>query len=131
MRVSWKKAAKIYWWMGLMGWMFLLPSCSVIGGGGGGNENERKFAEQVTYRVASSGKTVTFDPTGNYQYYFSLDNFTNKQPTVSSTYTILGKEIVFKKDDGTEYSARGLLAASDASFTWAEHPDETFAKLAN
>ncbi len=129
MRLSWKKAANVKRWIGLVGLMFLLSSCGVIGGGGGGNENERKFAEPVTYRVASSGKTISFDPTGNYQYYFSLDNFTNKQPTVSSSYTILGNEIVFKKDDGTEYSTRGLLAASDASFTWAEHPDETFAKL--
>ncbi|MCB9640893.1 MAG: hypothetical protein H6728_04390 [Myxococcales bacterium] len=127
MRVSWKRAMQLLVCTFCLS--FVLSSCGVIGGGGGGGENERKFADQATYRVAASGKTIVFDPTGNYQYYFSLDNFTNKQPTVSSKYTILGSEIVFKKDDGTDYESRGLLATGDATFTWAEHPDETFTKV--
>lgn len=127
MRISWKRALQLF--VCTLSLSFVLSSCGVIGGGGGGNDNERKFAEQAIYRVANSGKTIVFDPIGNYQYYFSLDNFNNKQPTVSSKYRILGSEIAFQKDDGTEYEARGILAAGDASFTWAEHPEETFAKV--
>jgi hypothetical protein len=123
MRMLTKKSVKMFvLWAAVL---LMSAACGVTGGGGGGTGQERKI--EGIYK-ADSGKTIVFEIAGGFQYYFNAENFQNKQVTLNSTYTVIGSEILFKKDDGTDFESRGVLAEGDASFTWAEHAGETFKK---
>lgn len=124
---TWKLIFRSLVMMSVMAAVVGLGGCFGVGpGGGGATSTDRKIAG--TYK-SSQEKSIVFELSGSYQIFVNPKNLEDKNPDQSGTYTVVGKEILFKSSSGEDIPEKGALVEGDGSFTWERFPGETFQKL--
>lgn len=108
--------------------MIVGTGCFGLPGGGGGtiNPNEPRFISGDF--VSGQGKVVSFAQDGSYKLFASAEKQASQEATIASKYEVNGNDISFEREDGSKFGSVGKLAEDGNSFTWEEHPGETFTK---
>lgn len=106
-----------------------LIGCGLPGGGGGGIAGEVKTLSGK-YQSDKNAEKIFIFGQEDYKLFLTKQQFTKSDPFADAEYSVIGTEITFKQVSGEEFQRRGELSADSSSFIWAEHPGETFKKVA-
>lgn len=115
--------------LGIFG-LFAIGCGSLLDGGGGTvDPTEPRFISGTF--VSEQGKMFIFEDDGSYKYFASKEEKAANKPFLESRYEMKGFDIFLDRNTGEKFADPAKISEDGKTFTWIEHPGETFSKQEN